>query len=178
MQLTQLIQLMAEHNVAQAHDLVGVPLAEIHAMESHFNVKFPVTYIQFLHSCGRSAGHLGGWTAFYFDDLKEIAEEFDFQRAIAQSDELIASNTLLIAQFDTYFDYFLCDGQADPEVYRIRFSHEGTAHCERFAPSFTAYINQLILSASNDTKYIDPFYIDECGNMVADDLVTEVPLSE
>ena len=177
MQLKQIIQLMAEHHVAKTTDLVGVRLSDIHALEKQFERRFPATYVQFLHLCGRSAGRLAGWASLYFDDLKEIAEEFEFQRNMTQSSQLLPSNALLIGQHDNHFDYFLCDGNDDPEVYRISFVEE-SLHCMRFANSFTSYIENLTLFASNNAMSFEPFYIDDCGEIHNENLSITLPMSE
>ena len=44
----QLIELMAQKNISQHCDLVGVSDTEIKAMQSHFNVEFPASYSEFL----------------------------------------------------------------------------------------------------------------------------------
>ncbi len=177
MQLKQIIQLMAECHVAQTTDLVGVPLADIHTLEKQFERRFPATYIQFLHLCGRSAGRLAGWASLYFDDLKEIAEEFEFQRCLVQSTLLLPINAHLIGQHDSHFDYFLCDGNDDPEVYRISFVEEGL-HCMRFASSFTSYLENLTRFASNNAMSFEPFYIDDCGEMHNENLSLTLPIHE
>jgi hypothetical protein len=167
---------MINKGVAQRSDLVGVPLADIKAMEIYLNRKFPVAYIQFLHLFGRSAGFLSGWAAVYFDDLKEIAEEFDLQKAMTDgnTDAFLPNDGLLIAHYNNSFDYLLCDGSADPQVFRITFAEDG-AQCRRFSSSFSEYLETMIENAAEGKGRVEPFFIDECGNLLVDNLSSDVP---
>ncbi len=173
-QFDELIQLMSEHSIAHSHDLVGVPLSEIKAMEAYFNVKFPALYVQFLFTCGRSAGKLADWTAIYFDDLKEISEEYSFQANAQSSHNKLHSNALIIAHYGTYFDYIHCTGVADPEVYRVDF-RLSTLEPTLLSNSLALYFKSMIMQAIDNKGNIEPFYIDECGNWQADDLISEAP---
>ncbi|HEY7773642.1 MAG TPA: SMI1/KNR4 family protein [Marinagarivorans sp.] len=178
MQLQQLTDLMLQLGVAQAKDLVGVPLADIRALENHFGLKFPACYVQFLHKCGRSAGHLAGWAAMYFDDLKEIAEEFEFHAALNNSAQLLPDRGLLIAHYGQLFDYLVCDGSPEPAIFRITFSQESGARCERFADNYAHYLEAIIRKAGREKSNIEPFFIDECGNMVYDDMTAKAPTAD
>jgi hypothetical protein len=177
MHFQQLTELMSTLGVAQNEDLVGVPLPEIQAMEAFFGLRFPVSYVHFLHRCGRSAGHLSGWAAIYFDDLKEIAEEFEFHKTMLNSELLLPGNGLLIAHYNQSFDYMICDGTAEPAIYRITFC-DGNAHCERFAKTHADYLEAMIRRAGKEKGRIEPFFIDDCGNMMKDDLTTLAPVVE
>lgn len=174
MHFQQLTELMSELGVAQSQDLVGVPLSEIKNMEAFFGLRFPASYVHFLHRCGRSAGHLAGWAAIYFDDLKEIAEEFEFHKTMISSELLLPSDGLLIAHYNQSFDYMICDGASEPTIYRITFDDLG-AHCERFANSHTDYLEAMIRKAATEKGKVEPFFIDECGNMMRDDLTSHAP---
>lgn len=176
-QFEELIQLMSLHDIAQSNDLVGVPLSEIKAMEAYFDVKFPALYVQFLFTCGRSAGRLADWTAIYFDDLKEIAEEYSFQADAQSSAHQFNANALIIAHYGTYFDYIHCNGEADPEVYRIDFSLKDDEPT-LLSNSLALYFKSMIMQAIDNKGNVEPFYIDECGNWQADDLISEAPSVE
>lgn len=177
MHFQQLTELMSKLGVAQPHDLVGVPLTEIKVMEAFFGLRFPASYVHFLHRCGRSAGHLSGWAAIYFDDLKEIAEEFEFHKTMINSELLLPSSGLLIAHYNQSFDYMICDGTTEPTIYRITFN-EGSAHCERFANNHSEYLEGMIRKAGKEKGRVEPFFIDECGNIMRDDLACHAPTVE
>lgn len=174
----QLIELMAQQNIAQHCDLVGVSATEIKAMQSHFNVEFPASYCEFLRLCGRSAGHLAGWSAIYFDDLKEIAEEFEFCLTAVNQNKLISNplpdKALLIAHYENHFDYIICDTK-NPEVYRISFCEDHT-QVSQFSKCFNDYIESMIHAVATSNSQVAPFFIDECGNMIKDDLQIEAPM--
>ena len=178
MQLQQLTDLMSQLGVAQAKDLVGVPLADIRALENYFGLKFPACYVQFLHKCGRSAGHLAGWAAMYFDDLKEIAEEFEFHTTLTNVALPLPDPGLLIAHYGQYFDYLVCDGSAEPAIFRITFDPKDGAQCERFADNYGHYLEAIIRKAGREKSSIEPFFIDECGNMVYDDMTAKAPTAD
>ncbi len=173
MPFQHLLDLMISNDIAQLGDFVGVPSAEIQAMELHFNLKFPVAYREFLQACGRSAGHLAGWSSIYFDDLKEITEEFEFHWGTFKSAQPCANNplphhALLIAHYENHFDYLICDASSTA-IYRLSFNHDCITTYS-FSDSFEAYMESMILAAADSSGQIAPFFIDECGNMIKDDL--------
>jgi hypothetical protein len=143
------MQLMQEHQVARHQDLVGVSASEINQMQQRLGIQFPTSYTLFLKSFGRSAGILSPWKAIYFDDLTEIREEFNERLAYLNPPFEVPSETLVIAQAEDIFDYLFCDGHEDPPVYRIMLLPE-SAFCEPCAPSFTAYLELLVLASSRD----------------------------
>ena len=176
--IKKLIDLMAKQNIAQSSDLVGVSYTEIQAMQAYFQVEFPVIYKEFLSRCGRSAGHLAGWSAIYFDDLKEIAEEFQFCLAAINTQKPcnnpLPQKALLIAHYENHFDYIICDAKT-PEVYRISFCNDRT-QVSQFSQCFSTYMESMINAAASSNDQVAPFFIDECGNMIKDDLQIEAPV--
>lgn len=171
---------MAQHNIAQQEDLVGVSLEEMQTMQEHFGVEFPASYVQFLYTCGRSAGHLAGWGSIYFDDLKEIAEDFtqycSCSAASSHNANKLPTKALLIAHYEGCFDYIICD-TPEPQVFRIGFNNEQANHC-LLANSFNDYLKLMIKAKAKTNDRVAPFFIDECGNMISDDLTIEAPLVE
>ncbi|WP_054114017.1 SMI1/KNR4 family protein [Marinagarivorans algicola] len=178
MPFQRLLDLMISNDIAQLGDFVGVPSTEIQAMELHFNLQFPTAYRAFLGACGRSAGHLAGWSSIYFDDLKEIAEEFDFHWTTFKSgqpcaDSPLPPQALLIAHYDSHFDYLICDA-SDTAIYRLSFN-DTCISTYTFSDSFETYMESMILAAADSSGQIAPFFIDECGNMIKDDLCIIAP---
>jgi hypothetical protein len=165
---------LAETGVAPVSDWVGVSLTEIRALEQFFGLSFPVIYIQFLAKCGRSAGQLAGWRALYFDDLKEIAEEFSFAQTLMGAATL-PEKALIIAEQQNVFDYFLCAGDPNPPVYRLNLATTEAKQPRLLCASFSDYFAQLIDQAATQTGQLKPFFVDECGNLVDDDLVKLAP---
>lgn len=154
MPIGELLALMHALKVAKPSDFVGVPLAEVRSMERHFAVKFPAIYVQFLHHCGRSAGFLSGWWSIYFDDLKEIAQDFaDISKAREAVTEL-PPNGVFIANQGLVFDYLLCNGEHDPAVWRVDFSNSNLV-CEEYAASYSDYLETFIRSATAKAVALD-----------------------
>lgn len=155
----RLKHMMQTHQVASPPDLVGVCAEEIARLQTRLGLVFPASYQQFLLTCGRSAGLLSPWVAFYFDDLVEIREEFNERLSELIDPFDVPANALVFAQADAIFDYFFCDGSEDPPVYRLNFQTENPS-CERCAMSFSAYLEALVL-ASDKEQWLDELGEDE-----------------
>ena len=153
------MQLMQLHQVAGPRDLVGVCAQEIQSLQRRLGVIFPVSYSQFLQTCGRSAGLLSPWVAFYFDDLLEIRDEFNERLAALDAPFDMPSNALVFAQADNIFDYLFCDGSEDPPVYRLNFLADSPS-CECCAPAFSVYLEALVV-ASDREQWLDDLVEDE-----------------
>lgn len=155
MELERFVRLMEERDVAKSSDLVGVSEREISLMETRLKVVFPAAYRQYLLRFGRSAGFLSTWMAIYFDDLEEIRDAFDALNSEYINAIVLPQNALLISNLDSVFDYIFCGDTADPEVFRIDMRGEDGAYCEKYAESFSAYIERLILNADADKLHGD-----------------------
>ncbi|RYZ81552.1 MAG: SMI1/KNR4 family protein [Moraxellaceae bacterium] len=153
------MQLMQVHQVATPRDLVGVCAQEIQKLQQRLGVVFPASYSQFLQTCGRSAGLLSPWVAFYFDDLIEIREEFDERLAALADPFEVPANALVFAQADDVFDYLFCDDSEDPPVYRLNFLADSPS-CECCALTFSAYLEALVV-ASDREQWLDDLVEDE-----------------
>ena len=154
MPIGELFALMHDLKVAKPSDLVGVPLAEVRDMERFFAVKFPAVYVQFLHRCGRSAGFLAGWWSIYFDDLKEVASDFEQISATRAPATALPKGGVFIANQGLVFDYLLCNSEPDPAVWRVDFSHSVLV-CEEYASSYTEYLESFIRSATARAVSLD-----------------------
>lgn len=146
-ELSRIVDLMEDRGVASQRDLVGVPDSEIMRLEEYFEVDFPAVYRSFLLTFGRSAGLLTPWMALYFDDLKEIRDLFLQFRSTRGKDSGFAfslpPNALLIANFESVFDFILCEKVANPAVFRIDFS-DRIMRQKPIAANFTAYLEYLV----------------------------------
>lgn len=155
----RLKHMMQTHQVANPPDLVGVCAEEIARLQERLGLIFPASYQQFLLTCGRSAGLLSPWVAFYFDDLVEIREEFNERLGELIDPFEVPANALVFAQADAIFDYFFCDGSEDPPVFRLNFQTQNPS-CERCAASFSAYLEALVLASDKD-QWLDELGEDE-----------------
>ena len=138
---------MQELGIATRAELVGVPNAEILALENQWSIKVPRAYRQFLLRCGRSAGYLSPWAALYFDDLKEIRDAYECQwsqRASPATPTLpTPGHCLFIAHHEQTFDYLNPGRSADPEVWRVCFN-DAPPTVTLVAASFSRYLNSQI----------------------------------
>lgn len=160
MELERIVRLMEERDIAKSSDLVGVSEREIGRMEAQLDIHFPAAYRQYLLRFGRSAGFLSTWMAIYFDDLEEIREAFEQLNREYVEAIVLPRNALLISNLDSVFDYLFCDGSADPEVFRIDMRGDNGAFCEKYAESFSAYIERLILNADAEKLHGDSDFAD------------------
>lgn len=146
--ISELTQIMASVGIASNSDLVGVTEQEIRALEGHFGVKLPQSYQAFLSHMGRSAGYLSPWMAIYFDDLKEIREQFDLLNATLTTPATLPSHALIIANWESVFDFIVCGASDDPEVYRLDLCHEGIPNAKCYAPAYSEYLLNMARSAN------------------------------
>lgn len=153
----QLTELMETRGVARKSDLVGVSEAEILELEKHFGLVFPKVYRQFLRNFGRSAGFLSPWMAIYFDDLKEIREQFDCLIAADRHPFVLPEKALLIGNWESVFDYLLCDGNPDPAVHRIDLYQTDQTAGRVYAKTYSAYLENLIKTADTQSLPNDLF---------------------
>lgn len=165
--IQKVVRLMEASAVATAGDLVGVNESEIKQLEQQLHLTFPKVYRQYLITFGRSAGYLSPWMAIYFDDLKEIRETFDLYQAQGFDFELPAK-ALLIANFENTFDFIVCDGSHDPEVYRVDFRCDQPSAIA-YKKHFSGYLESLVTSDNNHA--IPQELLDYEALEVMDDLI-------
>lgn len=146
--IPELIQLMSDLGVAQSRDLVGVSEQEIAALEKHFGIKLPQSYHLFLRNMGRSAGYLSPWMAIYFDDLKEIREQFDLLNATLAAPVTLPGRSVVIANWESVFDYMVCAGNDDPAVTRVELCNSDGPREKIYAASYSEYLGNLVRSAT------------------------------
>lgn len=148
--ISELTQLMASLGVASSGDLVGVTEQDIRSLEDHFGLALPQSYQQFLSHMGRSAGYLSPWMAIYFDDLKEIREQFDLLNATLNEPASLPAKALVIANWESVFDFIICDKAEDPEVFRIDLCQDSGRSAKSYAPSYSEYVTNLARNANTN----------------------------
>src|SRR5690606_18240639 len=92
-------------------------------------------------------GLLSPWMAIYFDDLKEIRDQFDCLIAASALPFNLPAKALLIANWESVFDFIVCDGRADPPVYRVDLYQSDRSNFRVYAKSYSAYLENLIQTA-------------------------------
>lgn len=147
MDMSEVTQRMAALGVAKEGELVGVTEHEVRSLEERSGLTLPRAYKLFLLSMGRSAGYLSPWMAIYYDDLKEIREQFDCLNATLSTPAVLPANSLIIANWESVFDFMVCVGD-DPAVMRVDLCHETGPQIKVYARSYSAYLNNLVSSAN------------------------------
>jgi hypothetical protein len=166
--VSHLTCLMENRGVADKSELVGVSDTEIRSLENYFGLTFPSSYRQFLRSFGRSAGFLSPWMAIYFDDLKEIRDQFD---CLVAADALpcnLPAKTLLIANWESVFDFIVCDGRDDPPVYRVDLYKSDRSQFRVYSKSYSAYLENLITTTDTNALPSDLFEEQEALDLLND----------
>lgn len=165
--VSHLTCLMEKRGVADKSELVGVSDTEIQSLENYFGLTFPACYHQFLRSFGRSAGFLSPWMAIYFDDLKEIRDQFDGLVAASDLSFNLPANALLIANWESVFDFLVCDGSDDPPVYRIDLYQVDRSNLRTYSSRYSEYLENLIQTTDTNALPSD-FFEDEVLDGIGD----------
>lgn len=161
--------LMHDLGVAQKQDLIGVSDCQITELEAFFDLRFPTAYRKYLLAFGRSAGYLSPWLAIYFDDLKEIREQFELLNITHNNAARLPQDTLLIANWESVFDYLICDGAEDPIVYRLDLCGAQGPSSRRYASCFSEYLEKLV--RSTDTAGLPQDFFEEQSDEGHEDLI-------
>jgi hypothetical protein len=167
--VSHLTCLMENRGVAHKSELVGVSDTEIQSLEIYFGLAFPACYRQFLRSFGRSAGFLSPWMAIYFDDLKEIRDQFDCLAAASALPFNLPPGTLLIANWESVFDFLICDNSDDPPVYRIDLYQTDRSNLRTYSPCYSEYLENLINTTDTNALPSDLFedeVLDHVGDTI------------
>jgi hypothetical protein len=165
--VSHLTCLMENRGVAHKSELVGVNNTEIQSLEKYFGLAFPSCYRQFLHNFGRSAGLLSPWMAIYFDDLKEIRDQFECLSAASALPSNLPPNALLIANWESVFDFVICNDCDDPPVYRIDLYQPDPSNLRVYSPLYSEYLENLINTTDTNALPSD-FFEDEVLDSVGD----------
>lgn len=165
--VSHLTCLMENRGVAHKSELVGVCDTEIQSMEKYFGLTFPACYRQFLRSFGRSAGFLSPWMAIYFDDLKEIRDQFECLAAASALSFQLPPNSLLIGNWESVFDFLVCQNDDDPPVYRIDLYQTERSNLRIYSPHYSEYLENLI-NTTDPNALPGDFFEDEVLDSVGD----------
>lgn len=157
--VSKLARIMAQKDIAQEHELIGISLSEMLTLEEYFGLVFPQAYRTFLKQFGRSAGLLSPWMAMYFDDLKEIRETFDIQAKQLKKAPRLPRKALLISHWESVYDFIICGKDQDPEVFRIDLTQGGKPKLH--SPSYSQYLLTLVENASPAPR-LGELGVDEC----------------
>jgi hypothetical protein len=115
-----IIQMLIDGRVATEGDIRGCSDEEIERLETHYNVRLPQSYRDFLHAMGHRAGEFFGDNIedIYYDrvfGLRERAEE-----VLEDNDEpfRLPEDAFVFAMHEGYiFLYFRISKGDDPPVY-------------------------------------------------------------
>lgn len=155
--IQKLIALMVERGVAKEAELVGMPNNDIQFLEKQLNLTFPQTYVQFLQNFGHSAGYLSPWMAIYFDDLKKIRSQYELLCATQSKSHKLEANVLIIGNWESIFDYIICDGQPDPVVYRLDLYNLDASNPREYTKNYSEYLQNMVESADSASIPYDFF---------------------
>lgn len=169
--INEITQLMASLGVATGADLVGVTEKDVQSLETYFGLQLPASYRDFLLHMGRSAGYLSPWMAIYFDDLKEIREQFDLLNATLATPIMLPANALIIANWESVFDFMVCTERDDPQVLRVDLCHESGPCIKNYSPSYTEYLTNLVRSA-NTQEIPSDLLEDNAEQVFAEDTIS------
>lgn len=126
--------------------LKGCSVQEIAAIEKHYKVRLPSSYVEFLQNMGISAGEFLKGSSMFYDEIFDLREG-----AI----ELLADNDFKQLPDDTFVFFmhqgyqlaffYLTDGDDPPVYYYYEGRNEGDF--EKKEESFTNFLeSQLVMS--------------------------------
>lgn len=155
--------------MATSAELIGVNTTEIAKLEQFFGIQFPANYQLFLQHFGRSAGMLSPWMAIYFDDLKEMREQFDFLVASQGETITLPDTALIIGNWESVFDFIICNQDDDPAVFRIDLCADDAGQFRRYSESYSEHLENMI-NTSDATSLPSDFFEDD-HLLPADDII-------
>lgn len=125
----------------------GISDSEIDSLEQSSSVKLPGAYKQFMRECGRSAGLYMRDAHFFFPAIKDLKNDLAEMIEEDGLDFKIPDNIFVFGGYQGYqYQYFVCDGNDDPGIYRIMNDGSGA---QKISDSFTAYIDSSIAQYKN-----------------------------
>ncbi|MCC7085001.1 MAG: SMI1/KNR4 family protein [Pirellulales bacterium] len=110
-------QQLIEAGVATPESFVGCTLEEINSIESHFSVRLPKAYRDFLLEMGRDAGDFLVGMDYTFPlmlGFRDSAE--DWLRESGSVFKLPTNAYVFFSDPGGAFSFFYCDGEQDPPV--------------------------------------------------------------
>lgn len=120
----------------------GISDIQISEIEQVNNVILPTSYKFFLKECGRSAGLFLCDIKFFYPAILRLKVELEEMISEIDSKFYLPHNAFVFCAYQGYqYHYFLCDRNADPEIYGII---DDGREPEIISPSFTFYIERGI----------------------------------
>ncbi|QWP76600.1 SMI1/KNR4 family protein [Lysobacter sp. K5869] len=121
--------------------IAGMDDREIESVEGIQGVKLPSLYKMFLRECGRSAGLLCYDINFFYPDIEVLKKKLLDLIAEEGVDFQLPDHAFVFCAYQgAQFQYFICDGNEDPPVYRV--FDDGSV--ELAASSFSQYMRETV----------------------------------
>ncbi|WLQ14472.1 SMI1/KNR4 family protein [Hahella aquimaris] len=117
-----------ENELATADELIGAAPCDIINLEKSFSVQLPDSYKNFLLCCGKNMEKLGSMLILSYPDILNLRDSLD---NLIEEEELgirIPKKSFVFSSFDELiFDFFICNGNPDPVIYRVDEGCSGQA---------------------------------------------------
>lgn len=121
--------------------IAGVDNSEIELMEDTQGVKLPSIYKTFLRECGRSAGLLCYDINFFYPGIEVLKKKLWDMIEEERVDFHLPDGAFVFSAYQgSQFQYFICDGNEDPPIYRV--FDDGSV--ELAAGSFSQYMRETV----------------------------------
>jgi len=131
----------------QKRPTVGVTGDDIVELEVRQGVQLPMTYKQFLTECGRSAGLLLYDVSAFFPQTRELKEDVMEMLEEEGVNIDIPDNAFFFSSYlGDQYNYFICDGSQDPEVFHL----DSRGRVTQLAESFSAFIDACIEESKDE----------------------------
>jgi hypothetical protein len=119
-------KVLIDSGIAVESDLKGLTDDEIKAIEIKCKLILPEQYKNFLRACGKNAGRLGSTLTILYpgilglkDSLQELVEEEELEISLP-------SNIFVCSCYEGgIFDFFICDGDPNPKLFRVDEDKDG-----------------------------------------------------
>lgn len=119
----------------------GIDDSEIELLESTQGVRLPQIYKIFLRECGRSAGLLCYDINFFYPYIQALKQKLrDLHEEEGVDFQLPDGAFVFSAYQGAQFQYFICDGNEDPPIYRV--FDDGSV--ESAGDSFSQYMRETV----------------------------------
>ncbi|QQP98184.1 SMI1/KNR4 family protein [Lysobacter enzymogenes] len=132
---------IASAGLDQKTPISGLDDREVNLVEGAQGVRLPSTYKTFLRECGRSAGLLCYDANFFYPDIEVLKQNLgDLIEEEGVDFQLPDKAFVFSAYQGAQFQYFICDGNDDPPVYRV--FDDGSV--EAVSDSFSEYMRKTV----------------------------------
>ncbi|MEJ2611277.1 MAG: SMI1/KNR4 family protein [Candidatus Thiodiazotropha sp.] len=119
-------KVLIDSGIAAESDIKGLADDEIKDIEIKCDLILPGQYKNFLRACGKNAGRLGSTLTILYpgilglkDSLQELIEDEELKI-------LLPSNIFICSYYEGgIFDFFICDGDPNPKLFRVDDDKDG-----------------------------------------------------